>query len=266
MRVRKLLLAVAALAVLIAAILAAAFRLPGRAEPAAERTELLVAAAASLQGSLDEVLAAYEANRPGVAVTVTYGSSGALKHQIAHGAPADLFIFADTLQSDELVEQELADNVRVLLSNRLVLVVPSGAAEASASLGELKDSGVRRIAIGQPETVPAGRYAAEALEAAGIREAVADKLIYGKDVRQVLAYVETGNADAGLVYRSDALGSAKARMVQELAQDLHGPIRYPAGVVRTTANRTEAERLLDYLGSDGARTTFRSYGFEPAGQ
>ncbi|MBS4162258.1 molybdate ABC transporter substrate-binding protein, partial [Klebsiella pneumoniae] len=144
-----------------------------------------------------------------VSVKFNFGSSGALQQQIEQGAPADLFFSAAEDKFDRLVEKGLIskiDSVK-LLENTLVLIVPKGKAQQVSGFEDLTKSGVEKLAIGTPESVPAGKYAKETLTNLHLWSKVQSKIVYGKDVRQVLSYIETGNADAGVVYRTDALTS-----------------------------------------------------------
>jgi molybdate transport system substrate-binding protein len=227
-----------------------------------ERIELLVSAAVSLQRSMDRIGEAFEQAHPDIRITMNYGSSGTLRQQIAEGAPADLFISADTVQMNRLADDGLIARQAVLLGNRLTVVVPADRSDnLPETLEDLAAGEYRAVAIGDPDTVPAGAYAAEALRHAGLLETLEPKLVYGKDVRQVLTYVESGNADAGFVYRTDALLSGAAREAFTLPDDLHAPIRYPAGIVKATAHPEAAARFFAFLTGDAARRIFEADGF-----
>lgn len=253
----------AALVVVAAVVALTGCAVGNGSETAAERTELIVSAAASLTDALQELEATYEETNRGVDLLLNFGSSGALQKQIEQGAPADLFISAGTSQMKALVSQDLVepDTEVTLLLNELVVIVP---AEGGATVNEAADllaDGIGTIAIGEPDTVPAGGYAKEAMEHYGIWEKIEPKLVLGKDVRQVLTYVETGNVDAGWVYRTDAASSDTVRVAFAAGADSHAPIAYPAAVVRASSNLEEARKLLDYLQSDEADRLFESHGF-----
>ena len=226
--------------------------------------ELTVSAAASLQRSLDRIEAAYEAANPGVKLTINYGPSGALQKQIEQGAPVDLFLSAGAKQMDALEAKKLVSERVDLLANTLVVAAPGDGGQPIGDLSDLASARFRSVAIGDPATVPAGEYAEEALRASGLWERLEPKFVFGKDVRQVMTYVESGNTDAGFVYKTDAI-AAGAVVLYEVPAALHEPIRYPAGVVAASEHPEEAASLLDYLRQDEARSAFEADGFQAIG-
>ena len=248
-------------AALITALLLLAGCRPGGLPDSGERVELLVSAAVSLQDSMDRIVEAFERENPGIRVTMNYGASGTLRRQIGQGAPADLFISADTAQMEALIGGGLIGDHAVLLGNLLTVVVPANRVRVPGTLGDLAAGEYRVIALGDPGTVPAGGYAAEALRHDGLWDRLEPKIIYGKDVRQVLAWVESGNADAGVVYRTDALRSNAVRAAFDLPEDLHAPVRYPAGVVKGTKHPDEAARFFAFLTGETAKRIFETNGF-----
>lgn len=248
-------------AALIAALLAMAGCRTGNETNAASQVELLVSAAVSLQRSMDRIAEAYEQAHPGIRVTMNYGASGALRRQIEQGAPADLYISADTAQMNDLTAGGLIGESIELLGNRLTVVVPADRVRLPARLDDLASGEYRIVSIGDPAVAPAGVYAAEALRNAGLLERIEPKLVYGQDVRQVLAHVESGNADAGFVYRTDALRSHDVREAFTVPDEWHAPIRYPAGIVKETKHADEAARFLAFLTGDTARRVFEADGF-----
>jgi len=253
---RRFAAVVAALAVVVAGC-------AGGGGPPVERPTLTVSAAASLMEPLEEVRARYEALHPGVTIRVNYGSSGGLQKQIEMGLPADLFFAAARLHMDQLVAQGFIDETlhATLLTNALVVVVPVEAVASPDSVAALADPAWSRIAIGVPETAPVGAYAKEALERAGVWERVRAKAAFGVDARKVLAAVETGNADAGFVYATDARASGRVRVAFEVPAEQHTPIEYPIGVVATTSRPTEAEAFYSFLRSEEALAAFEARGF-----
>ena len=226
------------------------------------KTELIVSAAASLKSSLDEIKSDYEQTHPDIRLMMNYGSSGALQKQIEQGAPTDLFISASTKQMDALISRALIDDHAILLNNDIVLIVPFQSRHTWSDIQQLNDPAIIKIAIGQPETVPAGQYAKETLEHLRMWNDVEGKLVFGKDVRQVLTHVETGNADAGFVYKTDALASGKVRADLQLASDLHSSIEYPVGIVKSTEHIAESTAFYEYLFSEQADAIFQKYGFK----
>ncbi|WP_308639940.1 molybdate ABC transporter substrate-binding protein [Paenibacillus silvisoli] len=235
------------------------------AQPAAaasKKTELLVSAAASLKDSLAEIEKGYEASHPTIDLVFNLGSSGTLQKQIEQGAPADLFLSAGQKQMDALVDGKLIDRSALLLKNELVLVVPKNSKKAFNTVKQLGDTDIENIAIGQPESVPAGQYAKETLETRKVWDSLQDKLVYAKDVRQVLTYVETGNVDAGFVYKTDALSSKKVQIALKIIPGVHKPILYPAGIVKETKHPKEAAAFYSYLQGKEADAIFVKYGFK----
>jgi molybdate transport system substrate-binding protein len=224
-----------------------------------------VAAAISLKEAMTEVAAAYKAAGRGE-VEFTFGSSGQLQAQIEYGAPVDVFISAANKQVDELVAAKLADGAskRVVAGNRLVLIVPADAKSPPAGFAELSDLKVRRVAVGEPRSVPAGQYAAQALKSLGLLDSLKGRLVYGANVRQVLDYVERGEVDAGVVYATDAIESGdRVRVVTRAEAKTHDPIEYPGVIVSNSRRRQAAGEFLDYLRSDKARAIFAKKGFTP---
>lgn len=236
----------------------------GNEPEAAEQVELLVSAAASLTESLDELKSLYEAEHGNIKLTFNYAASGTLQQQIEQGAPADLFLSAGTKQMEALIDKGLVDNQLTanLLTNELVLVVPQ---DGSIEIDKIEDlANLGDIAIGTPESVPAGKYAQQTLAFHKLWDSLQSKLVLTKDVKQVLSYVETGNVDAGFVYKTDAALSDKVEVALSAEPGSHDPIEYPVGVLKNSAHPREAKAFYDFLWSDQARQVFSKYGFTPA--
>ena len=236
---------------------------------APQRSEsITVSAAISLKDALDELGPIFQVQQHrknggnGTAVTYNYGGSGTLARQIEQGAPVDVFFSAAEKQMDELVAQNLivADARHDLVGNALVLIAPVQST-ALHNFQDLTGSVVKTIALGETSTVPAGMYARQTLEHLGLFAALEKKVVYAKDVRAVLTYVETGNADAGLVYQTDANTSPKVRVVAIAPADSHDPILYPAAVLRDSKNKPAARAFVDFLQGPDARAVFQKYGF-----
>jgi molybdate transport system substrate-binding protein len=229
------------------------------------KNEITISAAISLKDSLDEIGRAYEKAHPGATVKFNYGSSGTLQRQIEEGAPVDVFVSAaekqmDALQAKGLVEAETRRNVA---GNRLVLIVPT-ADTTIHGFSDLARPGVKVVALGEPATVPAGIYARQTLEHLGLLSAVEKKAVLAKDVRAVLTYVETGNADAGIVYQTDAQSSSKVRIVTNAPADSHDPIVYPAADIKGSKNLPAARNFLAFLSGAEARQIFLKHDFTTA--
>jgi molybdate transport system substrate-binding protein len=228
------------------------------------RVEIVVSAAASLSDVMGEAATLYEARHPEIRVLTNYGGSGALEQQIRQGAQVDVFVSAGVRQMDALEGSGLvrAGTRTVVARNELVLAVPAGR-EGVGSFADLAAAGAGRVAMGAPESVPAGEYARETLVAQGLWDEVRAKLIYTTDVRQALAYVARGEVDAALVYRTDAMGARGVRVAAVAPEGTHEPIVYPAAVPTTAPTPAEAERYLAFLATPDARAIFRRFGFAP---
>ncbi|NLV16633.1 MAG: molybdate ABC transporter substrate-binding protein [Syntrophomonadaceae bacterium] len=231
--------------------------------PAEEAVQLNVAAAASLQNAGKEIQELYIAEKPNVSITYNFASSGTLQNQIEEGAPADLFISAGVKQMDALAEKELivSESRRDLLANDLILIAKQDS--SLSDFADLTDSSVKKISIGTPETVPAGKYAQEALTSLELYDQILSKIVFAKDVRQVLTYVQTGNVDAGLVYRSDVYQEEDIVVVTAAPEDSHQPIVYPMAVIKASQNQAEAQAFAEFLTGQEASAVFSKYGFEP---
>lgn len=229
----------------------------------AEPVLLTVSAAISLQAPLEALKVDFEKANPGIGILLNFGSSGSLQQQIVNGAPVDVFISAAARQMDELEKcgMIIPASRLVVVRNALVLVVPAGM-QAIAGFGDL--ASVRTLAIGEPKSVPAGMYAMETLDHLGLVDALKDKLVFAKDARQVLVYVETGNADAGIVYASDAAGSKAVRVVAFAPEGSHKSVEYPAAIVSASSHAAEAAGFLHFLRSRPATELFKSAGFVTA--
>jgi molybdate transport system substrate-binding protein len=227
------------------------------------KVTLTISAAASLVDALGEIEKTYEAEHKNVDLTFNYGASGTLQHQIEQGAPADLFLSASQNNMQALIDKQLVtdDQHMDLLKNSLVVVTAADSDLIINDLNDLTADSFKRIAIGIPESVPAGSYAKEALDQAGIWDALQSKTVQAKDVRQVLQYVETGNVDAGFVYKTDALTSSQSKVAFVVDDASHKPIVYPIGIVKATKHEKEAGDFYDYLQSKAALSIFAEYGF-----
>ncbi|MFC0215151.1 molybdate ABC transporter substrate-binding protein [Paenibacillus chartarius] len=225
--------------------------------------ELTVSAAASMTDALKDIQKAYETKNPNIKLNFNFGASGALQQQIEQGAPADLFLSAAAKNMKALVDKQLieAAQQKNVLSNELVAVVSADGKASIANAADLSKSEIKNIAVGIPESVPAGAYAKEALTSMKLWDSLQSKLVQGKDVRQVLQYVETGNADVGFVYKTDALTSRKVKVAFAVDPKAYTPVEYPIGIVKATKHKQEAEGFYTYLQSKEALDVFVKYGF-----
>jgi molybdate transport system substrate-binding protein len=223
---------------------------------------VLVFAAASLTDALKEIGGAYE-DETGIRVVVNLGGSSMLARQIREGAPADLFLSADEAQTDGLEKAGLIvpGTRRSVLSNTLVVVVPEESRTKISFEGDLARPTVARIALAEPSSVPAGVYSKRFLESVGLWTAVAPKVIPAENVRAVLAAVESGDVDAGFVYRTDANFSAKVRIAFEVPASRGPAISYPFALVKGAPHEAAARSFLARLSSPAARAVFARHGF-----
>ncbi len=223
---------------------------------------LTVSVAASLQNSLAQLAPVYQKAHPAMKLAFNYGGSGMLEQQIENGAPADVFISAAPGPMDKLAAAGLIDGAtrRDLLRNSIVLIAPADRA-LPASFQDLARPEVKLIGLGDPASVPAGEYGRQVLEHLNLLDAVRSKLVLAKDVEQVLKYVETGNADAGIVYSTDARQSAQARVAAVAPESSHRPVIYPAAVVKASRAPEAAREFLDFLTRPEAARVFAARGF-----
>ncbi|WP_339167031.1 molybdate ABC transporter substrate-binding protein [Paenibacillus sp. FSL R5-0341] len=228
-----------------------------------ETVDLTISAAASLTDAMKEIETNFETANPNIELNFNFGASGALQQQIEQGAPADIFVSAATKNMNALVDENLiaSGDQKNLLQNSLVAIVPADGTNTVASETDLTSDSIKTVAIGIPESVPAGTYAKEALTNAKLWDELESKLVQGKDVRQVLQYVETGNADAGFVYKTDALTSDQVKIAFEVDKNSYTPANYPVGIIEGTKHRTEAEQFYAYLQTPEVLDIFTKYGF-----
>jgi len=224
--------------------------------------EVRVSAAASLTDALRDIEAMYQ-KESGDTILFNFGASSTLARQIQEGAPADLFISADELQMNRLQQRSLIlpKSRRSILSNTLVIVVPRASRLRIASPRDLAAPAIRNLALAEPQSVPAGVYAREYLQKVGVWNSISHKIVPTENVRAALAAVESENADAGIVYRTDALNSTRVRIAWEVPWGEGPSISYPVAVLAESSQQAAAQRLLNYLQSAAARRIFRKYGF-----
>jgi molybdate transport system substrate-binding protein len=229
-------------------------------------TDVTVSAAISLKDALDAIKQAYASRDPRVSLSMNYGASGTLQLQIEQGAPVDVYISAAPKQMDELESKGmlLGGTRRDLLRNEIVLIAPRDSTLNIATFEDLLKPDVKKVALGEPTVVPAGKYAQEVLTHLGIYDQVNQKAVLAKDVRQVLTYVETGDVDAGIVYTTDALSSNKVKIVAKAPPGSHSPVIYPVAVIKTTKNPAAAKAFEDFLSGPQAGALFKKYGFSLA--
>lgn len=225
--------------------------------------DLTVSAAASLTDAFGAIKTAFTKANPGVNVTMNFAASGALLSQMAKGAPVDVFASADQKTMNMAVEKKLIDvPTRVnFAQNSLVLAVPAGNAAKVKNLASLKTAAVKRVAVGNPETVPAGRYTKAALVKLGDWNPLASKFVMAESVRQVLDYLSRGEVDAGFVYGTDAKkGGEKVTVISEIP--LEKPVSYPIAVLSAAANKKDSATFIAFVTGPKGQEILAKYGFK----
>jgi molybdate transport system substrate-binding protein len=242
---------------LLAGLLCLCLTMPVMAE------QIRVAAAISMKETLADAATEFKAET-GNDVQFAFGASGALAAQIKNSKNTDVFVSAADKQMNDLQAEKLidADTRRVIATNELVLVVPTDSANVPAGFMALADATYKKIAVGEPRTVPAGDYAVQLLHTLKLFDAVKDRLVYGENVRQVLVYVERGEVDAGIVYSTDAKEAGGHVKVAATADPKdHSPINYPAAVIAGSEHAQTAAKFLDFLSSDAGKKILAAHGF-----
>jgi molybdate transport system substrate-binding protein len=230
--------------------------------PCSHAAEVTVFAAASLTDSLKEIAAAHE-KISGDKIIFNFAASSTLARQIQAGAPADIFFSADEAKMDTLEKQGLLLNGTrtTRLSNSLVIVVAAKDGAAIASAKDLASDKVKRLALAETKTVPAGIYAREYLQRQNLWSALEGRVVPTENVRAALAAVEAGNADAGIVYQTDAAISKNVKVAFQVPLQDSPNISYPVAVVKDAKQPDAARKFLHYLGSDDATKVFEKFGF-----
>lgn len=235
---------------------------PSPQGPTDEAVEVNISAAASLTDALTEIQTEY-AKESNAILQFNFAASGALQKQIEEGAPCDLFISASKAHMDALEEKNLiiSDTRKDMLGNALTLIASKEKANKITVANAFTSAEVASISIGTPDSVPAGKYAQQAFEGLGVWDEIQPKLVFAKDVRQVLEYVDTGNVDCGLVYKSDAFLLKTGKIIGDMPEDSHDPIVYPSALIKDSAQPEAAAAFYEFLQSDYAKGVFEKYGF-----
>jgi molybdate transport system substrate-binding protein len=229
---------------------------------AAHAADLVVSAASSLTNAFTDIGRAFEQTQPRTKVLFNFAGSGHLLQQIARGAPVDVFASADQETMDQAAAKQLIESgSRVdFARNALVVVAPAASNLKLKDLRQLGDPAIQHIAMGNPESVPVGRYSKSALLAAGLWGSLQEKMVTTQNVRQSLDYVARREVEAAFVYRTDAaILSDKVRVVLEVATET--PILYPAAIVKESIGRPEATSFMAFLRSEASQKILRRYGF-----
>jgi molybdate transport system substrate-binding protein len=230
---------------------------------AALAADLTVSAAASLTNAFKDIAAAYEAQNPGTKVLLNFGASGTLLQQMLKGgAPVDVFASADEATMDDAQKQQLvkAEDRQDFVRNALVVIVPHDAATLPTALKDLQAPSIKHIAIGQPASVPVGRYTKAVLEKAGLWSSLESKFVDATSVRQALDYVARGEVEAGFVYATDA-ALTPDKVKQAFAVLTETPVLYPIAPLAASPNAAEARKFIAYVMSAPGQAVLAKYGF-----
>lgn len=227
-----------------------------------EKVEMTISAAISLTDALEEIKGVYESEH-NVKLTYILGGSGKLAQQIQQGAPVDVFFSAnqdwmDTLEKEDLIVNETRQDIT---GNKIVLITGKSSAINYKSIDEIAADDIEQIAIGNPESVPAGQYTEQLLQKLDKWSTLENKIVLAQDVRQVLTYVETGNVDIGFVYESDAITSKEIKVLATADSSLHDPIIYPAAVLKDTKHEQQASEFVKFMTTDKAQAILEKHGF-----
>lgn len=224
------------------------------------KVELTVSAAASLKEAMTDIEKEFEKNS-NIDLILNFGASGSLQQQIEQGAPCDVFISAGQKQMNTLEDKSLLleDTRKDLLKNSLVLIGPKDT--SLDKLLDIKNSAVKHIAMGDPSSVPAGKYADEVIENLSIKNDISSKLVFAKDVKEVLAWVASGNAEVGFVYKSDALVSDSVKIIENIDKQHHSPITYPVAAIKSSKKTNECKSFIDFLFIEDSQKIFEKYGY-----
>jgi molybdate transport system substrate-binding protein len=231
--------------------------------PAHAGEPITVSAAVSLKESLTQIGGAYE-KKSGEKTQFNFGATGHLLTQIRDGAPVDAFISASDEQMNQAESQGLVDSATrtIIAGNEMVLIVPRDSKLQLRSFDKIAGAAVKRLAIGQPKTVPAGAYATQVLKHLKLDSAVGDRIVYGESVRQVLDYVARGEVDAGIVYATDAREAGdEVRVVATAQPTWHEPIHYVAAVVQASKHADKARSFIGFLQGTAAQRILADHGF-----
>jgi molybdate transport system substrate-binding protein len=231
--------------------------------------EITISAAISLKDAFEEIGRIFQERNPGGRLLFNFGGSGDLARQIEAGAPVDVFTSAAQKDMDDLDQKEMIikGTRKDFARNRVVLITPAKSAHHLISFNDLRRGEIQKIAIGNPKTVPAGRYAEKVFRHFNLWDVLKDRLIFAENVRQVLDYVARGEVDAGVVYSTDAMVRAKeVRIMAEAPEQSHRPVVYPIAVVKGSRNEVLSKKFIAVVTSKEGEKILHKYGFRVTGQ
>lgn len=229
-----------------------------------EPETITVSAAASLTEAFTDMESKFETENPDIDVNFNFGSSGNLRKQIEGGAPADVFASADQKNMDTLANETLIDNSsrENFAKNSLVLIVPANSTLNITGVKDLTNSEVKKIGIGNPDTVPVGNYTRTAMTEAGLWSQIENKAVLAEDVKQALTYVERGEVDAGFVYMSDAMTAEPGTIKIVTNVSVSTPVNYPIAIVSYSEHKKDAQEFIDFVTGKEGQETLEKYGFK----
>lgn len=227
-----------------------------------ENKEIYVLAAASLTDVLTELANNYK-QKTSTEIIFSFASSGALQAQIEASAPADIFFSAAQKQMNALEEKGLVDSEtrKDLLENKVVLISPKNSNLNIKSFTDITNSNVKKLGLGEPKSVPVGQYSEEILSNLSILDIAKEKAVYGSDVRNVLDWVETAEVDCGIVYATDAKIAKNINIIAEAPEGTHKKVIYPISIIKSSQNKEEAKKFIEYISTDKSKEIFQNYGF-----
>lgn len=227
-----------------------------------ENKEIYVLAAASLTYVLTELANNYK-KETSTEIIFSFASSGALQAQIEASAPADIFFSAAQKQMNALEEKGLIDSEtrKDLLENKVVLISPKNSNLNIKSFTDITNSNVKKLGLGEPKSVPVGQYSEEILSNLSILDIAKEKAVYGSDVRNVLDWVETAEVDCGIVYATDAKIAKNINIIAEAPEGTHKKVIYPISIIKSSQNKEEAKKFIEYISTDKSKEIFQNYGF-----
>ena len=227
-----------------------------------ENKEISVLAAASLTDVLTELANNYK-QKTSTEIIFSFASSGALQAQIEASAPADIFFSAAQKQMNALEEKGLIDSEtrKDLLENKVVLISPKNSNLNIKSFTDITNSNVKKLGLGEPKSVPVGQYSEEILSNLSILDIAKEKAVYGSDVRNVLDWVETAEVDCGIVYATDAKIAKNINIIAEAPEGTHKKVIYPISIIKSSQNKEEAKKFIEYISTEKSKEIFQNYGF-----
>ena len=238
--------------------------MPAAALPSYGAEEIIVSAAASLTNAMEEISRSFEKQMPGITVRCNFGASGSLVQQMINGAPVDVFTSASIEDMEKAEAKNLINSPtkKIFATNQLVLIVPAGSEIPVDQIADLRKPAFKKIAMGHPEIVPAGRYAKKFLTRNGLWEAIYDRLVYANSVREVLDYVRRGETDAGFVYATDAaMANDKIQVRTKAMVGSSLNILYPIAVTRMSRHPETAAGFCEFVSGPSGRRILSTHGF-----